>query len=132
MILPTNHQPTKPVQPSKESFHAPTSAIAAERATVLGEPFAIAFVRSDQLDIVGFQQIVIQGITIVGGVANQSFGKFVEEALPEDFFHELAFVRRSALDTNGERKTVISADGEDLRALATLGGPDRKAPFFAP
>lgn len=131
MILPTNHQPTKPVQPSKESFHAPTSAIAAERATVLGEPFAIAFARSDQLDIVGFQQIVIQGITIVGGVANQSFGKFVEEALPEDFFDELAFVRRSALDTS-ERKTVISADGEDLRALAALGGPDRKAPFFAP
>ncbi len=132
VILPTNHQPTKPVQPGKESFHAPTSAIAAERATVLGEPFAIAFVRSDQLDIVGFQQIVIQGITIVGGVANQSFGKFVEEALPEDFFDELAFVGRSALDTNGERKTVISADGEDLRALAALGGPDRKAPFFAP
>jgi hypothetical protein len=132
MVLPANHQPTKPVQPSKESFHAPTSAVAAERATVLCEPLAIAFVRSDQLDIVGFQQIVIQGITIVGGVADQSFGKFVEEALPEDFFDELAFVRRSALDTNGERKTVISADGEDLRALAALGGPDRKAPFFAP
>ena len=118
MILPTNHQPTKPVQPSKESFHAPTSAIATKWATVLGESFAIAFVRSDQLDIVGFQQIVIQGITIVGSVANQSFGKFVEEALSENLFDQLAFVRRSALDTNGQRKTVISADGEDLRPFA--------------
>jgi hypothetical protein len=132
VILPANHQTTRPVQPSKESFHAPTSAVAAERATVLCEPLAIAFVRSDQRDIVGCQQVVIEGITIIGGVANQSFRKFVEEALPEDFFDQLAFVRRSALDTNGERKTVISADGEDFRALAALGRPDGNAPFFAP
>jgi hypothetical protein len=51
-------------------------------------------VRSDQLDIVGLKQIVIEWVTIVGGVADQSFREFVEEALPEDFFDELAFVRR--------------------------------------
>ena len=54
VILPANYQATKPVQPSKESLYAPTSAIATERATVLGEPLAIAFVRSDQLDVVSF------------------------------------------------------------------------------
>ena len=97
MILPTNHQPTKPVQPSEESLHAPTSAVATEGATILRDSLAILFVRSDQLDIIGFQQIVIEGVTIVGGVADQSFRKFVEEALPEDFFDELAFVRQSAL-----------------------------------
>jgi hypothetical protein len=132
VILPGNHQPTKPVQPSKESFHAPGSAVATEGATILCEPLAIAFVRSDQLDIVGFQQIMIEWVTIVGGIADQSFRKFVEEALPEDFFDELVFVRRSALDTNGERKTVISADGEDLGAFATLGRANREPPFFAP
>ena len=52
--------------------------------------------------------------------------------MPENFFNELAFVRRSALDTNGERKTVISADGEDLRAFAALGRADREPPFFVP
>jgi len=61
VTLPANHQLSKPMQPCKESFHGPASAVAAERATVLGEPLAIAFVRSDQLDIVGFQQIVIEG-----------------------------------------------------------------------
>ena len=132
MIFPANHQPAKPVQPSKESLHAPTSAVATERATILREPLAILFVRSDQLDIVGFQEVVIEWVTIVGGVADQSFRKFVEEALPEDFFDELAFVRRSALDTNGERKTVISADGEDLGAFAALGRANREPPFFAP
>jgi hypothetical protein len=132
VILPANHQPTKPVQPSKESLHAPTSAVATERATILREPLAVLFVGSDQLDIVGFQEIVIEWVAIVGGVADQSFRKFVKEALPEDFFDELAFVRRSALDTNGERKTVISADGEDLGAFAALGRANGEPPFFAP
>jgi hypothetical protein len=132
VILPANHQPAKPMQPGKESFHTPASTVAAKRATVLGESFAIAFVRSDQLDVVGFQKIGVQGVTIVGGVADQSFREFVEEALPKGFFDELAFVGRSALDTNGERKTVISGDGEDLRAFAALGRANREPPFFAP
>jgi len=54
-------------------------------------------VGSDQLDIVGFQQIVIEWVTIVGGVADQSFRKFVEEALPEDFFDELASVQMARI-----------------------------------
>ncbi len=132
MIFPANHQPTKPVQPSEESLNTPTSAVAAERATILREPLAIAFVRSDQFDVVGFQQIVVQWVTVVGGVADQSFREFVEEALTESFFDKLAFVWRSALDTNGERKTVISGDGEDLRAFAALGRANREPPFFAP
>jgi hypothetical protein len=49
----------------------------------------------------------------------------------EDAFDELAFVRRSAFDTNGKRKTVIG-ESDDLRSLAAFGGPDREAPFFAP
>jgi len=52
--------------------------------------------------------------------------------VPEDALDELAFVRRSAFDTNGERKTVIIGESDDFRFLATFGGPDREAPFFAP
>src|SRR5229473_7088994 len=50
----------------------------------------------------------------------------------KESFHALAFMRRSALDTNGERKTVIIGERDDLRPLAAFGGPDREAPFFAP
>ena len=132
MILPANYQPTKPMQPSKESLHAPASAVAAKRATILRDPLAIAFVRSDQLDVVGCKQVGVQWVAIVGGIADQSFREFVEEALPESFFDELAFVRRSALDTNGERKTVISGDGNDLGAFAALGRTNREPPFLAP
>ena len=52
--------------------------------------------------------------------------------MPEGAFDELTFVRRSAFDTNGERKTVIIGESDDIRPFAALGGPDREAPFFAP
>jgi hypothetical protein len=54
--------------------------------------------------------------------------KFVEEVLTNDLFDQLALVRRSALDINGHRKTVISAD---LRAFAALGRANGEAPFFS-
>ena len=52
--------------------------------------------------------------------------------MPEDTFDELTLVRGSAFDTNGERKTVIIGENEDFRSVASLGGPDRKAPFLPP
>jgi hypothetical protein len=52
--------------------------------------------------------------------------------VPEDALDELAFVRRSAFDTNSQRKTVIIGESEDFGPLAAFGRPDREAPFFAP
>ena len=50
--------------------------------------------------------------------------------MPEEAFDELALMRRSAFDTNGERKTVIIGESDDFRSFGTLGGPDRKGPLF--
>src|SRR5439155_11433366 len=74
----------------------------------------------------------IQAVTVVGFVADQSCREGGEEAVSEDAFDELAFVRRSAFDTNGERKTVIVGESDDFRPFAAVGGPDCEAPFFAP
>ena len=52
--------------------------------------------------------------------------------MSEEAFDELAFVRQSAFDTNGDSKTVIIGDSDDFRSLAAFGGPDRNATFFAP
>ena len=52
--------------------------------------------------------------------------------MPEDAFDQLAFVRRSAFDTDGERKTMLIGQSEDFRPLAAFGRPDRETPFFAP
>ena len=88
--------------------------------------------RCNHLDSITVGQITIQAVAVVSFIADQSRWEGVEEALPEDAFNEQAFVGRSAFDTNGERKTVIVGESEDFRAFATLGGPDRKPPFFDP
>ena len=88
--------------------------------------------RCDHLDAVALGQVAIQTVAVVGFVADQSCRESVEEAVPEDAFDELAFMRRSAFDTNGERKTVIIGESDDFRPFAALGGPDREAPFLAP
>jgi hypothetical protein len=78
---------------------------------------------------VTFGQIAVQSVTVIGFVVDQSRRERVEEAVPEDPFNKLAFVRRSAFDTNGERKTVIIGKSDDFRSFAAFGGPDREAPF---
>jgi len=88
--------------------------------------------RCDHLNAVALSQIVVQPVAVIGFVADQARRERVEEAVPEEPFDELAFVRRSAFDTNGERKTVIIGESDDFRPFAASGRPDREAPFFAP
>ena len=91
----------------------------------------VAAVRSNHLNPVFFFHLAVQGIAVVGLIPDQSRRKFIEEAVPEGLFDELAFMRRSSLDTDGERKTVASGDSRDLRSLASLGRANSKPPFFA-
>ncbi len=132
MVLPAGHQPAKVMEPSEKSLDSPTSAVAAKRATILRRCSPLSTMRCDHFDAITLGQISIQAVTVICFVANQSCWKAVEEAVPEDAFDKLAFVRRSAFDTNGERKTVIIGESDDFRPLTALGGPDREAPFFAP
>ena len=132
MVLPADDQPTKVMEPSKKSFHSPASAVAPQRTPVLGWGATLSAMRRDHLNAVALRQIAVQSVAVISFVADQSRWKRVQEAVSENAFDKLAFVRRSAFDTNGERKTVIIGESDDFRAFAALGGPDREAPFFAP
>jgi len=77
--------------------------------------------RCDHLDAVDLSQVTVQTVTVMGSVADQSCWESVEETVSEDAFNEPAFVRRSAFDTNGERKTVSIGESQDLRSLAAFG-----------
>jgi hypothetical protein len=57
--------------------------------------------RSERRHAIALGQISIQAVAVVGFVADQSCRKRVGKTLPEDCFDKLAFVRRSAFDTNG-------------------------------
>lgn len=54
--------------------------------------------RCDHFDAVALGQIAIQSVAVIGFVADQSQREGVEEAVPEDAFDELVFVRRRAFD----------------------------------
>ena len=132
MVLPADDQATKVMQPGKESFHSPTPAVTPQRTAILRGFPALPAMRCDHLDTVAVGQVLVQAIAVVGFVADQPRWEGVEEAVPEDAFDELALMRRSAFDTDGEWKTVIIGESDDFRPFAALGGPDREAPFFAP
>jgi hypothetical protein len=132
VVLPADDQPTKVMQPSKKSFHRERL-----RYRRNGRPSCVGSRRSPRwgaitLDAIVLGQVSIQAVTVIRFVADQSCREGVEEAVSEDAFDELAFVRRSAFDTNGERKTVIIGESDDFRPFATLGGARPQRPPFFP
>lgn len=65
---------TKVAQPGKEAFDLPATLVAAQFASVLGTGLAtIAAVGCDHLNP-AFSQFGIQGVGVIGTVANQTFG----------------------------------------------------------
>ena len=70
VVLPTDDQPTKVMQPGKESFHSPTPAVPPQRATVLCGFAALSAMGCDHLDAIALGQISIQAVTVVGFVAD--------------------------------------------------------------
>ena len=123
-------QSPKPMQPGEESLYRPAFAIAAQLATIL-RLLPVLTIRRDQLNAVFFLQAPVERVRIIGFVAEDAFGEFVQEAAREGFLYELRFVRRGAIHVDGQRNTGNSGDGHDFRGLASLRLADRKAPFFA-
>ena len=131
MVLPSRNQAPEVVHPGEESLHLPPFSIAAELTAILSSAFAPASIRCNQFDAVLFSELRVERIRVIGFVADQPGWEFVEKTSGNNLFNKLALGKRSALDRYGERKTVISGDSDDLRALAAPGGPDGEAPFLA-
>jgi hypothetical protein len=130
MVFPSGDKAAEVMHPGKEPLHFPASSIAAQFAAILS-PAPVAPVRGNQFNSVVFSEFRVERVRVVGLVADEACGEFVEKASGKNFFHKLALGRRSALDRYGERKTVISGDSDDLGALAAPGGADCEAPFLA-
>ena len=130
VVFPSGDEAAEVVHPGEEPFHFPASTVAAQFASVLSLASALSgSARSVRCRI--RVEFFVERVRVVGLVADEPGGKFVEEASGKNLFHKLALGWRSALDRYGERKTVISGDSDDLRALAAAGGADGEAPFLA-
>ena len=133
MVLPSYDEASKVPQPGEQSFDLPASTIAAQRASVLLGyfPVGIADVGGDQFDAsLGFQ-LGVEGIGVVGLVADDAFWRVVDDAGVESLLNEGYFVRRSARRANGERKTRAVCNGHDLCAFAPTGLSHVAPPFLA-
>jgi hypothetical protein len=130
VIFPTGDQPAEVVHPREQPLDFPASPVTAQLAPVLTLASAPSIGRDHFYSVFG-SELFVERVRVVCFVANEPGREFIEEASGKNRFHKLALGRRSAFDRYGERKTVISGDSDDLRALAAAGGADGKAPFFA-
>lgn len=130
MVFPSGGESAEVLQPGEEPFDLPSPAIAPQSASVLCFPSAVGAVGRDHLDAI-LPHLRVQCIRVVGLVADQPFRQLVEEASGQNSFHKPTLGRRSAFDSDGERKTITRGDSDDLGALAALRRTDGEAPFLA-
>ena len=85
----------------------------------------------DEPDAVLLPEALIERIAVVGAVADHSFWFGARETLLDRGFDEFAFMRRSAGDAAGDRKTMAVCDRHDFTAFSSASRADSSAPFFA-
>ena len=129
VIFPAADESTEIVEPGKEAldFPAPTqfAAILGALATV------VVLVGRDEPDAVFLPKALIERIAVIGTVADHSFGFGARETLLDGGFDEFGFMRRSAGDAAGDRKTMAVCDRHDFTAFPSASRADSSAPFFA-
>ena len=130
VVLPADDQAAKVMKPGKKAFDPPSPAVSTQRVPVLGD----AAVCGDWA--LSFQcRIVLQAERPACRNRKPCRRSAAPATRPraarQRILYELAHRRRSAVNSNGEWKTVTSGDSDDLRALAPPRGANRKAPFFA-
>jgi hypothetical protein len=132
VVFPTADQSAKIVKPCEQALDLPAAAVTTQFAAVLGIfPVAIVFVGCDESDAVFLPQALVQWIAVVGAVADHAFWFGSREALFDGGFDELRFMRRSAGDAAGDRKTMAVCDRHDFTAFSAASRADSRAPFFA-
>ena len=132
VILPAGNETAEVVEPGEEALDFPAAAVAAQFAAVLGVfPAAIVLVRCDEPDVVFLTEALVEWIAVVGAVADHSLWFGSREALLDGSFDEFGFMRRSAGDAAGDRKTMAVCDRHDFTAFSSASRADSSAPFFA-
>src|SRR3989441_3152520 len=71
--LPASYEPTEVMQPSEKAFDFPATTVTAQLATVLGQIQAVGAVGRDHANAVLAPQLAVQGVAVVGRIADDSF-----------------------------------------------------------
>ena len=130
VIFVSHYQSAEVEQPGKKPFDFPTPHIATQRSSILCST-APGSIGCNHLGAVIFHQALVEPVTVISLVSNQSFRHVGHDALVQCLLHQLHFRWRSALCPQGERKTMAVCNAQDLGALAAFGLPDQTPPFLA-
>jgi hypothetical protein len=134
----TNQQSAKLPEPGVRPLHDPATFVASQFTPIFIPPCpTIVTVRRDQLDAFSPQSLP-QRIGIIGRISNQPFQflpattfRLRHTDFPDRGFRKRNFMRRGTFQPNSQRNTFTVDQYHPLCALATLGFPDCRAPFFA-
>ena len=133
MVFVANDKASEVLQPSEEAFDFPSPLVSTQRSSILRRASgSVRTVRGDQLYAMGVEEPLVEGVTVIGLVADQALGKTLGPRAIEGVFNQGHFMRRSTGHVHGERKTAAVCDCHDLAALAPLGLSDVEPPFLAP
>ena len=131
MIIETNQNSTKILQPCKKALDLPASFVAAKFSSVLRSlALSIRFMRRNQL---GFKrgEAFIKRIRIISLIANQSNRSHVGKTRKQSLLDKSDFMRRSTFRVDGERKTRAICHCHEFRTFPPLGFSHSEAPFLA-
>jgi hypothetical protein len=135
-----NDQSAKVAEPRQGSFNLPATPVTAQRPTILRSRFAaIPAVRCDQFDS-SRRQALAQRVAVVSAIGYDPLGFLARPPRAmslghadrcERFFGEPDFIRGGRVKLLSQRNTLAVDHHHPLRALATLGFSNFRAPFFA-
>jgi hypothetical protein len=86
--------------------------------------------RSDELHAL-VCQFRVQSVRLIGVIANETGWKLPDEPISKRRVYQFDFMRRGALDVNGDRTPVTIGDGHDLDLLPRFVLPAQAPPRLA-
>ena len=132
MVLISNNNSPKILQPGKQAFDFPSTPITPKLSAILGRRlFASSAMRRDHLNTALMQKLLIKTVAIISFVANKLIRRIPGKTIIDSCLNKLYFMGRSAFHVSGDRKTRSVCNGQDLGAFAALCLADSKTPFFA-
>lgn len=132
MILITNWQSSKIMQPSEETFNFPSSFIAPKFTSILSfASLPVVLVWRYQFNVFFFFQALIKRVAVICFIAYQTIRSFIHKSVVDSLINQFHFVGRGAFDMSGDRKTRSVCNCHDLGAFPAFRIADSTTPFFA-
>ena len=129
--FPAGDDTTEVMKPGEQPLNFPAAAPTAKGSAVLSNGLTVGTMRRDELDAIRGREMVIEPVTVVALVADQSRREVADEPSGECGVDEGDLMRRSAGHVDGDRKTMAVANRHDFAALTAASRADGGAPFFA-